>query len=54
MCEKNGWSFVDNSAAASEQAGLYANDGIHLGAGFYKFWGQNMLLSLFDEEHGLQ
>lgn len=54
MCARNGWPFVDNSAAASEHAGLYANDGIHLGAGFYKFWGQNMLLAIFDEEHGLQ
>ena len=50
MCERRGWTFIDNSEIAQEYSSLYVSDGIHLTAGFYRFWGQNMLLAGIEGE----
>ena len=49
MCEENGWIFIDNTEMAQENSALYVNDGIHLTAGFYRYWGQNMLFAEIEE-----
>ena len=48
MCERRHWHFVDNSGIAQAHSSLYVDDGIHLTAGFYRYWGQNMLLTQLD------
>ena len=52
-CAENGWYYVDNTAIAEECSQMYANDGIHLGAAFYPYWGKNILLALYDAQAGM-
>lgn len=44
MCERNGWTYVDNSSLADNgNAPIYAPDGIHFLSTFYETWAKNML-----------
>lgn len=44
MCERNGWTYVDNSSLAENgNAPIYAPDGIHFLSTFYETWAKNML-----------
>ncbi|MCF0260061.1 MAG: hypothetical protein HUJ54_09405 [Erysipelotrichaceae bacterium] len=44
MCEKRGWTYVDNDALGDGgTAQIYQADGVHFLSQFYYVWGQNIL-----------
>ena len=48
MCERNGWTYVDNSAlSAGGTAPIYASDGVHFFSTFYEEWAKNMLTAQY-------
>lgn len=48
MCERNGWTYVDNSAlSAGGTAPIYASDGVHFFSTFYEQWAKNMLMAQY-------
>lgn len=43
MCEKNGWTYIDNSSLANGgNADIYQADGIHYLSDFYTVWAKNI------------
>ena len=52
MCEKEEIPFIDNDAIIREHEDLYASDGVHLQSDFYRYWGENQMLGVFDNENG--
>ena len=53
MCEKEKIPFINNDGIVQEHGDLYAEDGIHLQSGFYRYWAENQMLGIFDLENGL-
>ena len=53
MCEKEKISFINNDKLIQEHGDLYSTDGIHLQSSFYRYWGENQLLGIFDHENGV-
>ena len=48
MCERNGWTYVDNSALSlGGTAPIYASDGVHFFSTFYEEWAKNMLTAQY-------
>lgn len=46
LCEKRGWTYVDNSALADGgNADIYQPDGVHFQTNFYPIWAQNMIFA---------
>ena len=43
MCDRNGWTYIDNDALAQGgQANIYQEDGVHFLQQFYSQWAENM------------
>lgn len=53
MCEEKEICFIDNASLFEEHEDLYAGDGVHLQPDFYRYWGENQLLGIYDRQHDL-
>ena len=50
FCEKNHYSYIDNSELCDQYADLWEPDGIHVNEAFYPYWATNMIAEVFQNE----
>ncbi|MCF2651727.1 SGNH/GDSL hydrolase family protein [Anaeromassilibacillus senegalensis] len=50
FCEKNHYSYIDNSELCAQYADLWEPDGIHVNEAFYPYWATNMIAEVFQNE----
>jgi hypothetical protein len=50
MCRKDGYVYINNTYVANSHKDLYEEDGQHLKESFYKYWGYNIMKTIYAHE----